>query len=210
MEFHITTTLIFFLYTTVVLISTAVGQAFPPSSGQAFPPSPYDDTGYIRTSCETTRYPETCFESLSNYSRTIRNDPGRLATVAIYVALSNVTVMSNYVTNVSREINSVNTTETGAIRDCSSVFKDAVYEIKKSHKEIKSLGWTGESVRFQLSNVQTWMSAALTNEDTCVDGFENVGDSDMKADICGRVVVVKEVTSNALALVNSYADKLSV
>ncbi|KAE8719259.1 21 kDa protein [Hibiscus syriacus] len=62
-----------------------------------------------------------------------------------------------------------------------------------------------ESFRFQMGNVQTWMSAALTDEETCTDGFEDVGDGPLKAAVCegGNV---KKFTSNALALVNSYAE----
>lgn len=117
--------------------------------------------------------------------------------------------MSNYVSNLSLHSDYRNTKETAAIHDCSSLFQDAVDEIQDSFNEMKRLGWTGESVKFQLSNVQTWMSAALTNEETCTDGFEEVADGDMKADVCSRVVAVKEVTSNALALVNHYADKVA-
>ncbi|KAI3733812.1 hypothetical protein L6452_13268 [Arctium lappa] len=200
MEVQLSTTLFFFLTTTFLLASATAGHFFPPTS---------DDTDYIRTSCESTRYPQTCFKSLSGYSATIRHDPNRLAQVSIHVALSNATHMANYVSNISRRADSGNTSESAALDDCSSVFGDAVDEIRRSQKEMKRLGLTGESVKFQLSNVQTWMSAALTNEETCTDGFEEVADGGVKADVCHRVVTVKEVTSNALALVNSYADKIS-
>ncbi|KAI7754994.1 hypothetical protein M8C21_024476 [Ambrosia artemisiifolia] len=201
---HQLSTMFFFLIistTTVLLPSTTTGHPFPP---------PTDETAYIRTSCSTTRYPETCFSTLSKYSRTIKHDPSRLATLAIHVALTNATRMANYVSKISLYKYSDNTTESAAIRDCSSVFADAVDEIYKSKKQMKRLGWTRESVRFQLSNVQTWMSAALTNEETCTDGFDDVEDGDVKDEVCGRVVAVKELTSNALALVNSYVDTIAV
>ena len=68
---------------------------------------------------------------------------------------------------------------------------------------------SAEAVRFQLSNVQTWMSAALTNEDTCTDGFEDVGECPVKDEVFDKVVIVKEYTSNALALVNSFAASVN-
>ncbi|KAF5777250.1 putative pectinesterase [Helianthus annuus] len=203
MEVQLKSTIVFFLIisTTALLSSTTTGHPFPP---------PSDEPDYIRTSCSTTRYPETCFSTLSKYSGPVQHDPSRLAMAAIHVALTNATRMAFYVSKVSHHKDSDNTTESAAIHDCSSVFGDAVDEISKSHKEMKRLGWTGESVRFQLSNVQTWMSAALTNEDTCTDGFEDVADSSVKTKVLDRVVAVKEVTSNALALVNSYADTIPV
>ena len=58
-----------------------------------------------------------------------------------------------------------------------------------------------------MSNVQTWMSAALTNEETCTDGFEDVADGAVKSEVCDRAENVKKLTSNALALVNCYVNK---
>lgn len=61
--------------------------------------------------------------------------------------------------------------------------------------------------RFQMSNVQTWMSAALTDQETCTDGFEGVPDCPLKSDVNEKSTCVKQVTSNALALVNSFANQ---
>lgn len=58
-----------------------------------------------------------------------------------------------------------------------------------------------------MSNVQTWMSAALTNQETCTDGFEDVPDCPVKSDVNDMTVSVKQVTSNALALVNSFVNQ---
>ncbi|CAN1238761.1 21 kDa protein, partial [Linum grandiflorum] len=93
-----------------------------------------------------------------------------------------------------------------AVHDCLSSFGDAVDEIRGSLKQIRELGESGSSeFRFQMSNVQTWMSAALTDEETCTDGLEEVGEGEVKEAIGKRAEVAKKFTSNALALVNSYA-----
>ncbi|KAL0296603.1 UNVERIFIED_CONTAM: Pectinesterase inhibitor 3 [Sesamum radiatum] len=114
--------------------------------------------------------------------------------------------MTIYLANVSRQVDySADHRAAVALHDCFTVFGDAVDQIRGSLKQMRKLTGTGEELRFQMSNVQTWMSAALTNEDTCVDGFQDVADGPVKMDVCDRTVKVKEVTSNALALVNSYA-----
>lgn len=58
-----------------------------------------------------------------------------------------------------------------------------------------------------MSNVQTWMSAALTDEETCTDGFEDVPNGPVKSDVSAKATGVKQVTSNALALVNSFVNQ---
>lgn len=118
--------------------------------------------------------------------------------------------MANYVSNISRQADyGSDQRAAAALHDCFSNFGDAVEEIYgsvKQMRQIRSAGTSRASFRFQMSNVQTWMSAALTDEETCTDGFEDVADGQMKEEVCDRVEYVKKLTSNALALVNRYAE----
>ncbi|XP_052184590.1 pectinesterase inhibitor 7-like [Diospyros lotus] len=174
--------------------------------------TPSNGTDFIRTSCGATLYPDLCYTSLSGYANAVQEDPASLARVAIHVSLSKARRMTVYLSNISRQADyGADPRSASAVHDCFSVFGDAVDQIRGSLKQMRQLGpnYGGGSLRFQLSNVQTWMSAALTNEDTCEDGFEDVPDAGVKMDVCDRVVKVKEVTSNALALVNSYVSKVS-
>ncbi|TYG41517.1 hypothetical protein ES288_D12G181500v1 [Gossypium darwinii] len=143
-------------------------------------------TDYIRTSCSATLYPDLCYTSLSGYSNPVQQDPARLARIAIGVSLSKARRMASYVSNLTRE------TAYGADPQASAALHDSP---------------GSESFRFQMGNVQTWMSAALTDEETCTDGFEDVREGPLKTEVYERAVEVKKLTSNALALVNSYAEK---
>ncbi|CAI0404422.1 unnamed protein product [Linum tenue] len=68
-----------------------------------------------------------------------------------------------------------------------------------------SKGGGGDFV-MMISNVQTWVSAALTDESTCDDGFDGKEMAGvMKAVVRGKVETVAHLTSNALALINAYA-----
>ncbi|PHU05049.1 hypothetical protein BC332_25871 [Capsicum chinense] len=169
-----------------------------------------DDTDYIRSSCKTTLYPDTCYHSLNHYATAVQQDPGRLARVAIGVSLAKAKRMSAFVSNLSREADyGAQPRAVAALHDCFSVFGDAVDQIRDSLSQMRRLGGSSESLRFQMSNVQTWMSAALSNEDTCTDGFEDVSDDEpLKSEVCDRAGKVKEVTSNALAFINSFANNI--
>ncbi|KAI3731559.1 hypothetical protein L1987_62748 [Smallanthus sonchifolius] len=200
MKIQIPSTFFFLLLSTTLPTITTADNPFPP---------PSQDKDFIRTSCRTTLYPQTCFTSLSGYSYSVQQDPGRLARVAIGVTLYKSNHVAKYVANISRQADySSSPRVAAAVHDCYSVFGDAVDEIRGSLRQMRRLGGSGEELRFQLSNVQTWMSAALTNEETCTDGFEDVPEGGVKTDVCGRAVKVKEVTSNALALINSFANTI--
>ncbi|XP_073286553.1 21 kDa protein-like [Primulina huaijiensis] len=178
-----------------------------PSSAEAGIPSSstVNATDYIRTSCHTTQYPDLCYTSLISYADSVQQNPARLARVAIGVSLSTANRLAIYVRNLtSRGDYGPDPRAAAALHDCFSVFGDAVDQMRGSLNQMRRLKAAGEELAFEMSNVQTWMSAALTNEETCTDGFEDVSDGPMKMDVCDRVVKVKEVTSNALCLVNSF------
>lgn len=191
-----------------LVLATLIFRLQPvPTVGYPDPTTTTDATDFIRTSCGTTLYPDLCYTSLSRYANAIQQNPAQLAKVAIAVSLAKAKHLASFVSNVSRHADYGTDPRTAsALHDCFSNFGDAVDEIRGSLKQMHQVGAAGaDSFRFQMGNVQTWMSAALTDEDTCTDGFEDVRDGEVKTEVCHRVAKAKKFTSNALALVNSYA-----
>ncbi|XP_010427856.1 PREDICTED: 21 kDa protein-like isoform X1 [Camelina sativa] len=173
------------------------------------PPLPSSDgSDFIRKSCNTTLYPDLCFSTLSSFANSIQNDSNRLARVAISFTLHNTLDLLSYLQNAYNRDHH----PTPVLKDCFENLKDAVDDMRGSMKQMKELvsasSGSVQSFRFQMSNVKTWLSAALTDEYTCTDGFKDVHEDDsIRDDVCTRVDAVKKLTSNALALVNRYADE---
>lgn len=90
MKIHIFSTIFLFFISTT--LATASNNTFKPTS---------NDTDFIRTSCQTTLYPQICFTSLAGYSSAIQQNPARLARVAIGVTLNKAKHMAKYVANIS-------------------------------------------------------------------------------------------------------------
>ncbi|TKY49861.1 21 kDa protein [Spatholobus suberectus] len=83
-----------------------------------------------------------------------------------------------------------------------------VDRLSRSLKELKLCKAKGEDFAWHISNVETWVSAALTDESTCGDGFAGKAlNGKIKASIRARMLNVAQVTSNALSLINQYAAK---
>ncbi|PRQ41118.1 putative pectinesterase [Rosa chinensis] len=171
-----------------------------PSSSPTPTTNPAD---FIRTSCATTLYPELCDSSLSPFTYTVQSNPTRLVMAAIAVSLTNARRTATSLASLSKQ---ADPKVAGALQDCSSNFGKAIDEITDSQEQMKTLGSGTGSVRFQLSNVQTWMSAALTDAETCTDGFEDVEDGPIKTEVVNQAEMVKKMTSNALAIVNGLAS----
>ena len=87
------------------------------------------------------------------------------------------------------------------MKDCIELLSDTVYELKRSLDEMSRPG--SKDFRLVMSDIQTWVSSALTDEDTCSEGFVN--DPKMKRVVRGKIVNVAHLASNALALINRLA-----
>jgi pectinesterase inhibitor-like protein len=94
---------------------------------------------------------------------------------------------------------------TGTLKDCSGLIIDATDLVRNSEKEVTGLeGKVGPEVIWRISNAQTWLSAALTDEGTCTDEFDEAGE-DVEV-LCKKLKRAKQLTSNALALVNCLVN----
>jgi len=161
---------------------------------------------FIKTSCNSTSYPTLCFTSLSIHASTIQTSPKLLAHTALSVTLNATKSTSAFMLKLSKS-HGLKPREIGAMRDCVEETSDSVYELIKSIKEMKSLKERSADFYFMISNIQTWVSAALTDENTCTDGFAGKAmNGKTKNLVRGKIVNVAQLTSIALALVNSYAS----
>ncbi|XP_023533850.1 pectinesterase inhibitor 9-like [Cucurbita pepo subsp. pepo] len=165
-------------------------------------------TSFIESSCRVTRYPALCVHSLSAYATSIRQSGRQLTQTALSVSLNKSRLAAAFVSNLAKGP-AVRGLEYQALKDCIENMGDTVDRLRQSVKELRDLRRTaGGDLLWHLSNVQTWVSAALTDETTCLDGFASRRlDGQVKAAIRRKITLVAQVTSNALALVNHFADK---
>ncbi|XP_065858895.1 pectinesterase inhibitor 10-like [Euphorbia lathyris] len=185
----------FFCYIFATIFILQITSSFPKNT----------DTQYIKTSCNSTNYPKLCYHSLSIYASTIKTSPKLLADAALNVTLKATSSTSRLMKRISRR-HGLSHRVSAAVADCVEVVGDSVFELQRS---IGEMGHAKDPNFYQvMDNVQTWVSAALTDDDTCVDGF--AGDSmkwgKVKSVIRKHIVKISHYTSNALALLNVYVS----
>ncbi|XVF51667.1 hypothetical protein PTKIN_Ptkin04bG0202800 [Pterospermum kingtungense] len=166
---------------------------------------------YIVASCKATSYPALCIECLSGYASVIRKNEQHLAETALSVGLSRAQSAAAFVAKMMK-VRGIKPRERQAVKDCIETMGDSVDRLSQSVKELGHMGRdVGQDFIWHMSNVQTWVSAALTDENTCLDGFAGrFMDGNIKVAIRRRIVNVAQVTSNALALVNRFAARHKV
>ncbi|KAI3808877.1 hypothetical protein L1987_24840 [Smallanthus sonchifolius] len=165
-------------------------------------------SSFIKSSCSTATYPALCEESLSPFAKTIKTSPAQLAHAALAVSLKQSQSTQAYLNKLKR-VKGLKPREQSAIRDCLEVVSDSLDRVTKSIQELKKYERAkGQEFIWHMSNVQTWVSSALTDENTCMDGFGGRAmEGQIKTSVRAQITSVAHVTSNALALVNNFAKK---
>lgn len=165
------------------------------------------NTRFIRTSCRTTLFPDLCFTTFSRYATRIRGSPRLLATTGLSLAFNTTRSATKTMIRLSKS-HGLKRREAAALRDCVEQLGDSIDELKNSIGRI-SPPRGSKDFRRRMSDVQTWVSAALTNDDTCMDGLSSVKSMkrNFKSKVRKLVVKVAHLTSIALNFINSYATK---
>ncbi|KAL4284568.1 hypothetical protein GQ457_16G026470 [Hibiscus cannabinus] len=180
---------------------------FTSAIAKSFTNPPYHrkrNTEYIKSSCTATTYPRLCYRSLSIYATKINTSPRLLAQSALIITFRASKSTSRLMRKLSKT-HGLKPRVALAMADCVELIGDSLDELQKSIGELVRL----KRSNFQLimGDVQTWVSAALTDEDTCMDGFAGKAmNGYVKTMVRKRIVKIAHLTSNALALINNYSS----
>ncbi|KAK7334494.1 hypothetical protein VNO80_26251 [Phaseolus coccineus] len=156
---------------------------------------------YIKTSCNSTTYPSICYSTLSPYATKIEADPLKLCSVSLSLAYKAAKSASSTISKILKKNNMTGIAEQ-VVEDCFGNVKDSIGELKDSLDSLDHLDGTDR--KFQISNIKTWVSASITNDQTCSDGFDEMNvDSTLTDKIRKPVLDVARKTSNALYFINN-------
>ncbi|XP_074589816.1 21 kDa protein-like [Curcuma longa] len=170
-----------------------------------------NSTEFIREACAGTLYPRLCFSSLVGYAAVVQRSDVRLSQVASNVTLARVrSASANVSATLARAGPAAGPRLRAALRDCSDVLRDAAARAGQAAEALRAVeSAAGPALAWQVSNALTWMSAALTDEDTCADGLATLaaptaasGGDSTTGEVYLRVREVEKHTSIALAFIH--------
>jgi pectinesterase inhibitor-like protein len=141
--------------------------------------------------------------------------PDHLAHIALSVSLVKALQTRGYLLKVVKEIEEINKgTEPGlaylTMQDCEKQISDSVDQLSQAIKELRRVNKgtiIDDKMLWHISNVETWVSTALTDASYCVQSFPGHRMSKRTATIKSKAQNVAEVTSNGLALFHRYAAR---
>ena len=156
---------------------------------------------YIKTACNSTTYPKECNNALLPFASKIKANPQKLCNTGLSISIKAAKNCSSTISKLSKNKGFTHS-EVAIIKDCIENIKDSIDELKQSLNEMGHLGRS--NVKAQIYDIKNWVSAALTDENTCTDGFDGMSVSKtVKNTIRKSILTVATPTSNALSLINS-------
>ncbi|KAG4170057.1 hypothetical protein ERO13_A12G122500v2 [Gossypium hirsutum] len=151
--------------------------------------------------CSATSYKEACQKSLNSVNST---DPEQFISRSILVAEEAVMKFFNY--SDSLIVKAKNNSRTKmALDDCKDMMSYAVQSLQASYSEVGNAQL--HSISDRVSDLRTWLSAVISYQESCLDGFES--DEIMKENMTIGITDARELTSNALAIVSKLSEILS-
>ncbi|XVE77613.1 hypothetical protein DITRI_Ditri13aG0077200 [Diplodiscus trichospermus] len=156
---------------------------------------------YVQDACSVTIYHALCVHSLASFSSTAKTSPSKWARAGVSVTIAETKNVAHYLMKV-KNYREMRGRYKIPLSDCIECFQNAIDQLHGSLGVLRGLN--ARNFYAQIGDVTTWLSATLTDQVTCLDGFENPTGKQAKM-LRNRVLRSSYFTSNALALVNKLA-----
>ncbi|XP_031101203.1 pectinesterase-like [Ipomoea triloba] len=158
-------------------------------------------TKSVKTICAPTDYKETCERSLAGAKDT--SDPKELIKVAFMVTVENITDAISKSKLLKEADKDPRTSD--ALDTCKELLKNSVDDLKRCFEKVENFNM--ENVKEFANDLKVWLSGAITQQQTCIDAFENTtGDTGEK--MKHLLKTANELTSNGLAMTTHFTELL--
>ncbi|KAK9071653.1 hypothetical protein SSX86_008082 [Deinandra increscens subsp. villosa] len=156
--------------------------------------------------CSRTRYPNLCLNSLVNFPGSFNASDKDMIHISVNMTLQRV----GRALYTSAEIGNLqmDTIVRSAYDDCLELLEDSVDQLSRSLFSVgPSVGNNADGkTTSSREDVMTWLSAALTNQDTCTDGLAEVENGYVKEQMGEKLKDLSEMVSNCLAIYAAADD----
>ncbi|KAG1358874.1 pectinesterase [Cocos nucifera] len=153
----------------------------------------------VQSICHFTPYPASCLESQKfTISISDSTNPSILtsALCSLQAAISDGTKLASLLCSISPGHNFVES-QKGSLQDCQDLHQITLSSLKKSMAVLSS---SADGCSCKLADVRAYLSAAVTNNATCLEGLAGARGS-QKASLLASWAITYEHVSNSLDLV---------
>ncbi|CAH2036610.1 unnamed protein product [Thlaspi arvense] len=159
----------------------------------------------LKSVCSSTRYPELCFSAVAS---TGKNLASHKDVIEASLNLTTNAVQHNYfaVKKLIAKRKGLTAREKTALHDCLETTDETLDDLHVALEDLHQYP-NGKSLRKHADDLKTLISSAITNQETCLDGFSyDNADRKVRKVLQKGQVHVEHMCSNALAMIKNMTE----
>lgn len=149
----------------------------------------------IRSFCQPTPYPDVCFDSLK-LSISINISPNIITLLlqSLNTAISEAGKLSNLLSTAGHS-NSIVEKQRGTVQDCKELHQITLLSLQRTVPLVSSTNSR------KLADARAYLSAALTNKNTCLEGLDSAS-GPLKPELINSLDTTYKHVSNSLSILS--------
>ncbi|KAK8550371.1 hypothetical protein V6N12_039084 [Hibiscus sabdariffa] len=199
-----------------IIIGAVIGMLFPSKNSKSKEdPATYSSES-ITAICNVTRYPDSCGSSITSL-KISSNDtdpnpgPSKIFTLSMEVALDELMRLSSLPQKIISSHVNIDSRLHAALDSCGDLLDDAAEYINESLSTMQTgQGETTVLSTGKINDIRTWLSSAITYQETCLDGLTEASNNTailQEVELAMRNST--EFSSNSLAIASHIMTILS-
>ncbi|XP_028787754.1 pectinesterase [Neltuma alba] len=201
------------LFSTLLLVAAAVGIIAGVNSRQKSSDnlnfSSHPSHAIVKSACSSTLYPELCFSAISSEPGFTEKVSSQRDVIELSLNITTRAVEHNFFTVeklIAKRKGSLTGREKTALHDCLETIDETLDELQTASEDLNV--YPNKKTLYQhADDLKTLISAAITNQVTCLDGFSHDGaDKKVRKALEAGQVHVEHMCSNALAMIKNMTD----
>ena len=161
----------------------------------------------LKSSCSSTRFPDLCFSAIATNPGVSKKVTSQKDVIEISLNITITAVEHNYFTiEKILEFKNLTKREKTALHDCLETIDETLDELREAVDDLEEYP-DKKSLTQHADDLKTLMSAAMTNQETCLDGFSHDdADKHVRELLLRGQMYVERMCSNALAMIKNMTD----
>ncbi|KAE8700734.1 Pectinesterase 2 [Hibiscus syriacus] len=157
----------------------------------------------VKSACSVTFYPELCFSEVVKVAKKVRSQKD---VVELSLNITTTAVEHNYFHQKLLALKGLTVRQKTAIHDCLETVDETIDELHEAVEDLHEYP-NKKSLAQHADDLKTLISAAMTNQETCLDGFSyEEADKKIRQALIDGEKYVEKMCSNALAMIKNLTD----
>ncbi|PON63107.1 Pectin lyase fold/virulence factor [Parasponia andersonii] len=199
------------LFATLLLVAAVIGivagvnSRKAPSNDVVLDPTTH---AILKSSCSITRFPELCYSTVASNAGAAKRVRSPRDVIETSLNITITAVEHNYfaIKRLAETRKGLTKREKTALHDCLETIDETLDDLREAQDDLHVYP-NKKSLSQHADDLKTLLSAAITNQETCLDGFSHdKADEKVRKVLIAGEVHVERLCSNVLAMIKNMTD----